>query len=403
MKNLLTIAFVLILSQSVYAQIHFEKAYFIDNNDVKTNCLIKNVDWKNNPTHFDYKLSDNSEIKSESIKNVKEFGILNTSKYVRFNVNIDRSPDYTSNLSLNRNPEFVSEELFLKTLVEGTASLFYFEDGNLKRFFYKTDTIGIEQLIYKPYLIGESKIGYNIDYKQQIRQALNCASSSEKELELMTYSTKALANYFVKYNACRNSNYLDFVKNSNKGFINLSIRPGFNFSSLNIENNIPYLSHRNADFGSKINPRLGMEVELVLPFNKNKWALVIEPTFQYFNGSQELMYQDVEVSYKSIELPIGLRYYLFLDDNSKIYFNATMVLDFDLNSIIDYTNTGEDLEIETRNTMAFGLGYKYKNIYSFEFRYFTIRNLLIPYISWTSEYNTYSFVFGYTLFNNSKK
>lgn len=57
-----------------------------------------------------------------------------------------------------------------------------------------------------------------------------------------------------------------------------------------------------------------------------------------------------------------------------------MVFDFDLNSMIDYTNSSEDLEIETRNTFSIGIGYKYKNTYSLELRYYSTRNLLTSYI-----------------------
>ena len=44
-----------------FAQISFEKGYFINNANQKTNCLIKNQDWKDNPTEFEYKLDENSE------------------------------------------------------------------------------------------------------------------------------------------------------------------------------------------------------------------------------------------------------------------------------------------------------------------------------------------------------
>ena len=47
-----------ILATNCCAQISFEKGYYIDNSNQKVDCLIKNVDWKNNPTSFEYKLSD---------------------------------------------------------------------------------------------------------------------------------------------------------------------------------------------------------------------------------------------------------------------------------------------------------------------------------------------------------
>lgn len=52
------------------AQIRFEPGYFIDTANQKTECFIKNVDWKNNPTRFDYKLSENGELKTAEISKV---------------------------------------------------------------------------------------------------------------------------------------------------------------------------------------------------------------------------------------------------------------------------------------------------------------------------------------------
>ena len=91
MKKRILFLLITILSLNCYSQISFQKGYYIDNTNQKINCLIKNINWKNNPTKFEYKLSENSESKKTTIKTIKEFGIDNISKYVRSTVNIDRS------------------------------------------------------------------------------------------------------------------------------------------------------------------------------------------------------------------------------------------------------------------------------------------------------------------------
>ncbi len=115
MKKLLLALFTLILSVNSSAQINFEKGYFINNSGDKTECLIKNIDWKNNPTEFLYKLLENDTPKTATIEMVKEFGINNISKYSRANVNIDRSSEMADKLSTNKSPVFNEEQLFLKT------------------------------------------------------------------------------------------------------------------------------------------------------------------------------------------------------------------------------------------------------------------------------------------------
>ncbi|WP_158655227.1 hypothetical protein [Flavivirga eckloniae] len=97
---------------TTYSQVKFEKGYYINNKGERGNCLIKNIDWKNTSTEFKYKLAENSEKKKATITAVKEFGILNDSKYIRSKVKIDRSPTDTNTSSYNRNPEFKEEDQY---------------------------------------------------------------------------------------------------------------------------------------------------------------------------------------------------------------------------------------------------------------------------------------------------
>ena len=74
-KRLLFFTLFMLLDIKSFSQIIFENGYFIDDSDSKIECLIKNIDWKNNPTEFEYKLSPNEAIQKATIQTVKEFGI----------------------------------------------------------------------------------------------------------------------------------------------------------------------------------------------------------------------------------------------------------------------------------------------------------------------------------------
>ena len=78
---------------------------------------LLNIDWKKNPTDFEYKATENSEPLTIDINSVKEFGIYNISKFIRQNINIDRSSYSLVEISKNKQPEFVEELLFLKVLI----------------------------------------------------------------------------------------------------------------------------------------------------------------------------------------------------------------------------------------------------------------------------------------------
>ena len=241
---------------------------------------------------------------------------------------------------------------------------------------------------------ADNKIGTNNEYMQQLLNNLKCPKYKMTKVENVNYEKTHLLNFFVEYNRCSNSKFTNFERK--KDFFNLSIRPGLNISSLSIQN---FSSNSlGIDFGYNFAFRFGIEAEFIFPFNSNKWAIIIEPTYQYFKTKKKLnSIQSVKVDYKSIELPLGVRYYIFLNKRSKIFVNSSYIFDFVINSGIDY-NYRSDLEIKTRSNFAFGLGYKYNDRYSTELRYQTSREILSQYTLWISNYNTLSVIFGYSFF-----
>lgn len=407
MKKQILFLLTTILSLNCYSQITFEKGYYIDNSNRKINCLIKNIEWRSNPTEFKYKLSENSEPKKATIRSVKEFAINNISKYIRSTVNIDKSSENINNLSYDKNPIFKKEKLFLKVLVEGKHSLYQYIDSELTRYFYNKDSSNIEQLIFKKYKAAENKIGTNNRFRQQLWNNLKCSSFKMSKVKNLEYKKSKLTDFFIAYNNCHNQEYVNFQKKQKKDLFNLTIRPRLNSSSLKIENSVS--NFRDTNFGNKTGLGFGLEAEFILPFNKNKWAITIEPTYQSFKSEKKTNVKNISegilvanIDYKSIEIPLSLRYYFFLNKKSIFFINASYIFNLNFNSSIDFTrNDGSSLsslDIETINNVAIGIGYKQNNKYSLEIRYQTSREILATYSFWNSEYKTLSIIFGYSLF-----
>ncbi|MCK5814341.1 MAG: tRNA modification GTPase [Flavobacteriaceae bacterium] len=408
MKKQLLLLLTTILSLNCYSQISFEKGYYLDNDNQKINCLIKNIDWEYNPTEFKYKLSENSEPQKASIKSVKEFGIDNTSKYIRSTVNIDRSGDHTNNLSDTRKPLFKEEELFLEVLVDGKATLYKYTETTLRRYFYNNENSNIKQLVFKRFKVDESHIGENNAFRQQLWNDLKCSDFKMSKVENLDYRRKELVRFFEEYNTCNTPEDINIKEKEKKDLFNLTIRPRLNSSSLTIQS--PY-DYRDTDFGSKIGLNIGIEAEFILPFNKNKWAVIIEPTYyQNFNSEKTANVPNVSggilianVDYSSIKIPIGLRHYFFLNNNnnSKVFINFSYVVDIPLKNSIDFTRKDgshlHSLETSAGRNFAMGIGYKQSDRYSLELRYQN-QDILAKYYTWSSDYKTLSIIFGYSLF-----
>jgi hypothetical protein len=393
MNNIYLLFLIIGISSSMrcHSQISFVEGYYINNSNEKTAGFIKNVDWKNNPLEFEYKSTKKAEKETLTIESVKEFGIINVSKYIRANVGIDRSSNSINKLSNDKSPLFKKEQLYLKVLIQGNASLFLYEEGNLRIYFYQTANSDIDQLLFKTYKTPENKIGTNNKFRNQLYNNLKCIDISMDELKFIDYKKKDLLNLFEKYNNCHNSEFVNFDEKVTSSLFHLNIRPGLNSSSLSIRNGVT--NSRNTDYDRELSFRVGLEFEFIMGFNKNKWAIIIEPTYQYFKGEKEIPNRsNTNADYRSIELPLGLRHYLFLNDKSKIFINASFVYDFALESKV------RNLDVESGMNAALGIGYNYNNLYSLEFRYHTSRDLLTDYVTWTSDYKTISVIFGYSIF-----
>lgn len=359
-----------------------------------------------NPTEIEYKLAENTKAKHIGIKSIKEFGILKSSKYIRSTVKIDRSSEDLNELSDIKSPIFKEEQLFLKVLIEGKANLYLYEDGRLKRYFYNKESPDIEQLVFKSYKITEYDLGKNNRFKQQLWNDLKCSSITMSKIDNLEYKKYSLIQFFIEFNSCSNSNFINYEEKQQKDLFNLTIRPRLNNSSLNVQNST--YSTLNTKFGSKSSIGFGIEAEYIFPFNKNKWSIFIEPTYQNYKAE---LYADVtnvsggklasEVNYSSIEIPIGLRHCFFINNNSKVFINASYVLDFSSETSIEFRRADgssfNSLDINSRNNLAFGIGYKLNDKYGLELRYQTSRDVLGDFVLWSSDYKTVSIIFGYTI------
>ncbi len=390
------------------AQILFEKGYFVDDNNQRIDCLIKNIDWKNNPIDFDYKLTSDGNVQKGTLQNVKEFGIEGEIKFVRAEVKIDRSSSVTANLTTTKEPIFKKELLFLKLMVSGKANLYEYEDGNLRRYFFSVDNNPIEQLVFKLFVSSDGMLGRNNQFKQQIFLAMRCSSIDKKIVEGLEYTKQSLNSFFVDYNTCNNVAVVNYNEKKKRDLINLSIRPRVTNASLEINN--AFASAYDMNYGSKTNIDFGVELEFILPFNKNKWALAVEPTYRTFNAEarrprpNNLSGEFVgKVDYNSIEVPISVRHYFFLNKNSKIFANFSYILDFSMKAnfeILSATNQVASfgvIDLETGSNFGLGVGYKFRDKYSIEFRHHTKRQVMNN-SSWDSSYNANSIIFGYTIF-----
>jgi len=419
MKKLLFVLFALQFCIQSYSQVNFEKAYFIDNNGVRTECFIKNKDLYNSPISFKYKLNEEeSTVSVGELKNIKEFGIDNIIKYERHTLKVDMSSTDLNKLSEKSEPEWKERTLFLRVLIDGAATFYEYIEDNSKKYFYKLNNSPVEQLIYKKYhtpayydgsnVVNEGGLSVNKEFQRQLWSNLSCDNATMEKVMKLEYTNKDLSNYFMEYNNCKNYTFIDLNKKENKDSFNFKLKSGMMTASLQI----PYGSIYNGyvDFGSKPSLCLGAEMEYIMPFNRNKWAINLETSYQNYQkeistktasfwGSEDVIVNKWEVNYKYFDLGLGLRHYMFLNDKSSVFLNLEFVFGFPIQSNIKVDNNLYR-DIFTRMGNSYGFGYSYNKKYSLEFKLSS--NHLDKYYAY-SQYDTFSVILGYTIFNNAKR
>lgn len=387
-----TFTFLLLLFSALcFSQINYEQGYFIANNGVKTQCLIKNIAWKDNPTEFNYKLDDDGEVKTATITEIKEFNV-NGYKFKRFDVKIERSSSIAGKMDTRRDIDWKEETLYLKALVEGKAALYQYEGEGVVKYFYSMQPHETaEQLLYKEY-VEDTRIKEVNQFRQQLYNLMTDEISSRGRFEKLVYKKEALVKIFNEYNESNGSMVNDLTEKQNKSTLHIKITPGISFMSLEASNT--FIRDAENSFSQKTSFRAGVEVEYIMPFNNRKWSLFLDPNYQAYKNDFVKGDTKMAVEYSFIQIPVGTRHYFYLNNNSKIFINAMAMFNFSLgNSFVQY-NKQEPLKITKDTNYAAGAGFAFKK-FSIEARYNLPHDILKDYLLWNADYSGYNIIFGY--------
>ncbi|WP_116788309.1 outer membrane beta-barrel protein [Flavobacterium psychrotrophum] len=409
MKNHFFLLLAVLFNISCFAQINFEPGYTVNNQGVKTECLIKNTGWKNNPENFEYRLSANSEVKRGNINEFSEFSVTEYT-FRRFTLNIDRSPETIAWLSDSNQPLYKKETLFLNVLVQGDITLYKYEDSEMLRFFYSSLQNGQPvQLIYKMYK-EDTKILYNKTYKSELQKLMSDRINTPELFKKLEYKEKPMVKLFREYNGVSDENPLAGVSKET-GKFKIKAGAGVNFVSLKTD----YVSAAEAphDFSPKATFSVGIELEYILPFNENKWAVFTAPSYQsytnkatdnYFEGPSRVL-NTWSVKYNSLDIPLGARHYIYINSNARFFINAGYIYsqafgDSKITFSKSFVTTGSTAltaEAKSKRQSSFfaGAGFSYGQL-SLEARYIGKRSLVSGYGSWASDYSGINLILLYS-------
>lgn len=345
-----TILWVILFTCSIsFAQTEFLKGSYMTINGSEVTCYILNEEWNEPPDAITYKKELTGEPITLAVKAISSFRIDGITSYVKSRTNIDMSPDRTDNLNNVKVPDWERRTMMLKTLVEGNASLYSYENEGLKRYFYSTEgsTSKIEQLVYKRYIDKTTVIviAHNNFFKQQLVNAFfSCQAIDKNEILNLSYDERTLMKIFEKYNSCKNESFESFEQEKVNVEIKLKAKAGI--SSTSYELVVVSVPTFGGDFGTKSGARFEVEVE-ALPFKNRSWGffggLAKDPDYKKSimrpTSSEFLPDQEITIDYGAIEMPIGVRHYANLGGQARISLHAGYSFNFPTKNSINYSIT----------------------------------------------------------------
>lgn len=254
-------------------------------------------------------------------------------------------------------------------------------------------------------------VATNEDYKNQLNSLFSESDATRKKIAFARYNDQDLIKVFDSSNQPIPTALEQKNRQSKQGKFNLNIRPGYNFyPDVKIVNFMG-----NQQLPSTSNFRIGIEAEVLLPFNKNKWSLIFEPNYSvYTSKNTKITSKNINYNhyidfnkYAFIDIPVGVRHYMYINEKSRFFVNTQINL-----IRIKSTNTKTidikdgDYSILTASfanskplsSLMFGTGFNYNNKYTLELRYNTSSEMLKNEDKRSASLQYFSVILGYNIF-----
>lgn len=405
----------LFVSNFMLAQINYEKGYFIDNTNQKSECFIKMEDWKNSPSYINYKMElSDSEVKTATLTQIKEFEVGDFHKYQKCKIKIDESSFDYSKLSRKAEPEYIEKEVLLKVLVGGNATLYEYTETGIKRFFYSISSGYPTDLIYKkyvPYTINGAEnyetVLENKFFIRQLYKDLNCNNQDIKYFNKIHYTTKELSDAFIVFNNCNTTttSYVakEYTNTALQSKFNIKVKGGIN--STRIDESIFENYDVEKNYEDKLTYSLGTELEYIFPFNKNKWSIFLETTYNSKYTSDKIIsstYSSIKntytstIDYSTFIITTGLKHKMFFTDNFCLFVSPNFNVSFPSgNWMSEKAFANSSYKLTSAKKVGFGFGAEYKNKITFEIRFNKLSYGIVG-------SKTIQFLLAYKIFDNKK-
>jgi hypothetical protein len=328
----------------------------------------------------EYIILNDSEKNSIKI-NVQEINNLigeEGNSYFSYNVKINQN--YIESIILEKTESrYFHKNVLLKNVLKSKYSLYSLSGFEKNIYYYQVESGELILIDYFEFYSENGKVKNN--YKRELFNKLKCSTLTLSDFDKIHYREDDLITFFTKLNNCNNVEVEKISKNKSNLKYNFGIVAGVN--NYNLEAFKPYFLSQNS-----IGLYLGVENSLKF---SNNFEVFHKLGYENFSSTSSISetpfasYTIINYSYNvSLSLVsnnIGFRYYFSKNENS-FFIDSSMRHTLDIKNPTDanyYIKSTAESVISNPElsffSLEFGIGYKYKNKYFTELRYYNFKAL----------------------------
>ncbi|MCC6463583.1 MAG: hypothetical protein IT260_24145 [Saprospiraceae bacterium] len=272
-----------LFSAPAFSQTGFQPGLLLRATGDTLKGLILDRDWMINGRTVEFKSAENEPIRTYSPLEAPWFYVRGQ-WYAGKVVRLDKSPHELARLSESAVPLLVWDTLFLRAQVLGRANLFYCLDADSKpHFLLGKDSVEAEELILRKYLAERNGLREVVTlekFRGQLAYYLEDCPGIKPDIQRVQYTQSSMIDLVRDYNICMSHEATGYVvaESHTKFRWEGIVLAGASLAQLHL--NVPSdYTISQARFKPSIKPCLGLALNLVFPWNQQRWSAYAELSY----------------------------------------------------------------------------------------------------------------------------
>lgn len=275
-----------------FSQVNFIDGLIISETGDSLYGKIDFQDWSRNPTSITFIQNGSVNTEVLSPEDIRSFSVGEV-YYESREVVLDLAPLEVIDKRTEVLPLSLLRQVFLKSLIRGTTSLFLFKTE--RPHFYLEEKGQITQLVSNQYVVlSEGKYQLRKEYEYSYREQLSIFNTScnDNETSKVEYSSASLVDFILKCHLDEKSDEITYVLKSGNVVVETGFLIGFGREFFNHGNEINEQEKLPLEKKSAGSTSFGFKLKFILPKNDQKNSVSVSVDYAQIKIGSDEEYMD---------------------------------------------------------------------------------------------------------------